>query len=329
MAANGAQGATSTDGGGETVSFKDQVVIVTGGGRGLGRAYCLEIARRGGLVVVNDVVGERAEDVVGEITRFGGRALASPESITTSEGGDKVVQAAVDGFGTVDAVIHNAGVLRNNLFEDLTNEQIDAVVDVNLRGAFFVLRPAWSIMKTKGYGRVVLTSSAAGMFTRPGSVNYSAAKAAMWGMCGALRWEGADYGIKVNMLLPGARTVIIDSDPIPGGVEYMRPQPAEAFEARGGGEPEHTAPLVCYLASNACSVSGEAFSSTRAVYARVFVGRAAGWAAPDVNSIAIEDIAAHLDEIRDLEGYSVPRHNKDEGVALAQRLGFVEAAPGV
>jgi NAD(P)-dependent dehydrogenase (short-subunit alcohol dehydrogenase family) len=303
----------------ERVSFDDQVVIVTGAGRGLGRAYCLELAARGAAVVVNDVVAESADAVVAEIRASGGKALASHESVATPEGGQAIVDAAVGRFERVDAVINNAGILRNNLFEDMTLEQIDAVLDVNLRGSLFVTQPCWRIMKANGYGRVVFTSSAAGLFSRPGSVNYSAAKAAMYGLCKALSFEGAEHGIKVNTVLPRATSKITASDPIPGMSSYYSKEMTEALRPRNA--PEATAPLVAYLASAACSVTGEAYSSAFGRYARVFVGLSAGWLAPDVDAISVEDVVQYLDVIRDQDGYTVPLSNLDETATVAAMLG--------
>jgi NAD(P)-dependent dehydrogenase (short-subunit alcohol dehydrogenase family) len=303
----------------EPVSFENQVVIVTGAGRGLGRAYAHELARRGASVLINDIVAESADAVVAEITGAGGNAVASHASVATPEGGRVIVETAQEAFGTVDAVINNAGILRNNLFEDLTPEQIDAVLDVNLRGAFFVTQPAWRIMKQKGYGRVLLTASAAGLFGRPGSVNYSASKAAMYGMCKALSFEGADFGIKVNGLLPRAASAITSKDPIPGFSRYYSKEMMEALEPRR--PPELTAPLVVYLISNACEVTGEMFSSAFGRYGRVFVGLANGWIVPDPEAVSVEDVAEHLDTIRDREGYTVPLSNFDETVTVAEMLG--------
>jgi NAD(P)-dependent dehydrogenase (short-subunit alcohol dehydrogenase family) len=307
------------------ISFDNQVAIVTGGGRGLGRSYALELARRGASVVVNDVAGEHADAVVAEIAAAGGRGVASHESVASQEGGAALVRQALDSFGTVDAVINNAGILRNNFFEDLTLDQIDAVLDVNLRGVFFVTQPAWRVMKAKGYGRVVLTSSAAGLFSRPGSVNYSAAKAAMYGMTRALSFEGADHGIRVNMILPRATTTISAGDPIP--VPESNVLPAEVRAALAPRRsPDTTAPLVCYLASRACEVSGEAFSSAAAAYARVFVGRCRGWVAPDPDAIAIEDVIDNLDAIREFDGYTVPLSNGAEILTVAEQLGVPAAS---
>jgi NAD(P)-dependent dehydrogenase (short-subunit alcohol dehydrogenase family) len=309
----------------DQISFADQVVIVTGGARGLGRAYCLELAARGAAVIVNDIAAEGADAVVAEIEAAGGAAIASHHSVATPEGGEALVGLAVETYGTVDALVNNAGILRNGLFEDLTLEQIDSVLDVNLRGTFFVTQPAWRIMKAKGYGRVVLTSSAAGMFSRPGSVNYSATKAAMYGMTKALSFEGADFGVKINMLLPRATSEITSGDPIPGMKSYYSPEMLEVLKPRR--TPEITAPLVAYLVSRECEVSGEAFSSAFGCYSRVWVGRSAGYLVDDIQDIRVEDVAEHLDEIRDQEGYSVPESNFAEVVAVTERLG-VPAARG-
>jgi len=309
----------------EHVSFDEQVVIVTGGGRGLGRAYCLELGGRGAAVVVNDILAEHADAVVAEIEAAGGTALASHHSVATPEGGEALVSRTVEAFGTVDALINNAGILRNGLFEDLTLEQIDAVLDVNLRGTFFVTQPAWRMMKARGYGRVLLTSSAAGMFSRPGSVNYSATKAAMYGMTKALSFEGAEFGIKVNMILPRATSSITAGDPIPGMKDDYSPQMREVLKPRR--TPEMTAPLATYLISRGCAVTGEAFSSAFGCYSRVFVGRSPGWLADDLETLSVEDVVANIDEIRDQEGYTVPLDNFAEVATVAGRLG-VPAAHG-
>jgi NAD(P)-dependent dehydrogenase (short-subunit alcohol dehydrogenase family) len=305
----------------DQVSFDEQVAIVTGGGRGLGRAYCLDLAARGAQVVVNDIIAQSADEVVAEIKAAGGIAVASHDSVATPEGGEALVALAVDTYGTVDALINNAGILRNGLFEDLTVEQIDAVLDVNLRGTFFVTQPAWRIMKAKGYGRVLLTSSAAGMFSRPGSVNYSATKSAMYGMTKALSFEGADFGIKINMLLPRASSSITAGDPIPGMKDYYSPEMLEVLKPRR--TPAASAPLVTYLVSTQCAVSGEAFSSAFGCYSRVWVGRSAGYLVSDVDAVSAEDVAANIDVIRDRDGYTVPESNFAEVATVTERLGVV------
>lgn len=299
-----------------SIRLKDQIAIVTGGGRNLGRSYCLEFARRGAAVVVNDNAGEFADEVVAEINSLGGRAVASYESVATEAGGQALTDLACQHFGGVDIVVNNAGIISDSLFEDLSSEEFERVFNVNLWGAVFVTKPAWQVMRKKGYGRIVIASSAAGMFSRQGSANYATSKAGLYGLCKALAYEGAEYGIRVNALLPrgGGGSAMLGGTPIRGMKE------AAARFAAGSGEVltprrrvgNNVAPLVAYLVSPECSVTGEAFSAGWGWFGRVFVGVSEGWVAPDVDDVTAENVAAHLDEIRRLDAFEVPRHNYDE-----------------
>lgn len=295
------------------ISFDGQVVIVTGAGQRLGRAYALELARRGARVVINDVggldspEGSMAEKVVREIEAAGGSAVASHDSVATPEGGEAIVAKALDSFGTVDAVIHNAGVWRHKYYEDMTADQLNPVLDVHLRGAFFVTQPAWPIMQAKGYGRIVLTSSSTGAFGRVAGTNYAAAKAAMLGLARALSLEGAEHGIKTNCILPVAP--FGDRGPVP---EALAEQLRKSGLPSDDGGPELVAPMVVYLASQACSVSGEAFSAGGRRFGRVFVAVADGWISPLDSQPTAEDIAAHLPEIEDQGSYAIPENSLDE-----------------
>jgi NAD(P)-dependent dehydrogenase (short-subunit alcohol dehydrogenase family) len=296
-----------------SIAFAEQVVIVTGAGQGLGREYALELGRRGARVVVNDVAGLGSPDgaaaslVVREIESAGGKATASHDSVGTPQGGRAIVARALESFGTVDAVIHNAGVWRHKLYHDMTPDQLDPVLDVHLRGAFFVTQPAWSIMKAKGYGRIVLTSSSTGAFGREAGSNYAAAKAGMLGLGRALALEGAQFGIKSNCILPIAP------------FRKRGPVPPELLEQLNGAGlpledagPELVAPMVVYLASAACAVSGEAFSAGGRRFGRVFIGVADGWKAPRGACPTAEDIEAHWSEIEDLSSYALPASSWDE-----------------
>jgi NAD(P)-dependent dehydrogenase (short-subunit alcohol dehydrogenase family) len=309
------------------VSFDGQVVVVTGAGAGLGRIYALELARRGAAVVVNDVAGvdspegPASDAVVAEIEAANGKAVASYDSVATPDGGRAIVDRALESFGTVDAVIHNAGVWRNVFYDEMTPDKLDPVLDVHLRGAFFVTQPAWSIMKRKGYGRIVLTSSGAGAFGREAGTNYVAAKAGLLGLGRALALEGARHGIRSNCILPiapfGRR------GPVPGEItEQLR----KAGLPPSAG-PELVAPMVAYLASAACAVTGEAFSAGGGRYARVFIGVTSGWLSPGSACANAEDIGAHLEEIEGLGGFAVPgsvwEELRDIGLAHARR-GSVE-----
>lgn len=296
-----------------TISFDGQVAIVTGAGQGLGRAYALDLARRGAKVVVNDIggidrpEGSNAEAVARAIEAEGGIAVASHDTVATPEGGQAIVAKALDTFGTIDAVIHNAGVWRHKPFEEMTPDQLDPVLDVHLRGAFFVTRPAWAVMQAKKYGRIVLTSSSTGAFGRVLGTNYAAAKSAMLGMARGMSIEGEEHGIKTNCILPVAP--FGDKGPVPATFTEQLQRQGIAPEEAG---PDQVTAMAVWLASNACSVNGEAFSAGGRRFGRVFIAVADGWLAPDGPPATAEDIAAHLAEIEDRSSYAIPPTSIDE-----------------
>jgi NAD(P)-dependent dehydrogenase (short-subunit alcohol dehydrogenase family) len=211
--------------------------------------------------------------------------------------------------------------MRNGYFEELGPEALDAMLDVHVRGSWFVTQAAWPVLREKGYGRVIMTSSAGGLFAMQGEANYAAAKAAVYGLCKALAVEGEPHGILVNTILPMANTTIAADDPVPGHAERYPTGVREALSERR--RPELVSPLVAFLASGACELTGEAFSAGFGRYARVFVGEAQGWIAPDIETVSADDVAEHLDEIRDLDDYIVPRHIYDEVEAIGQALGVL------
>jgi NAD(P)-dependent dehydrogenase (short-subunit alcohol dehydrogenase family) len=194
--------------GGEVVAdvrFDDRVAIVTGAGGGLGREHALLLAARGARVVVNDLGGATdgtgasagpAERTVKEIEDLGGVAVADTSTVATVEGGQAIVDTALEAFGRVDIVISNAGILRDKAFHNMTTELLDPVLDVHLKGAFHVLRPAWVRMREAGYGRVLVTSSNAGILGNFGQTNYGAAKMGLVGLARVLAQEGARHNIK-------------------------------------------------------------------------------------------------------------------------------------
>src|SRR3954463_8838143 len=196
------------------ISFDGRVAIVTGAGGGLGRTYALELARRGASVVVNDLGGSvngeggsdaAAQKVVDEIKAAGGEAVANYDSVATPEGGENIVKSAVDAFGKVDVVINNAGILRDKSFAKMTLDDIHAVLDVHLKGAFYVSQPAFKVMKDNNYGRFVFTASNA-TFGNFGQTNYAAAKMGLVGLSNTIAVEGARNGILSNVIMPVART---------------------------------------------------------------------------------------------------------------------------
>ncbi|SFF82910.1 NAD(P)-dependent dehydrogenase, short-chain alcohol dehydrogenase family [Novosphingobium sp. CF614] len=309
------------------ISFEGQVAVVTGGGGGIGRMQALELARRGASVVVNDVggldrpEGPSADDVVAEIRAAGGQAVPSYDSVATPEGGRAIIECALDNFGTVDAILHYAGTWRSVLFDDMTIDQLDPVLDVHLRGAFFVTGPAWAVMKAKGYGRIVLCSSSTGVFGRRFGSNYSAAKAGLIGLGRTLSLEGREHGVFTNCLMPIARSPVQK-------YPYMPPKEMlEDYKVTGLPRPipeeattERLVPLPTYLASSACTVSGESFSGGGGRYARVFVGVTSGWLSETDSIPTAEDIAEHLDEIEDRSSFLVPNSIYDELREIADQL---------
>ncbi|MCK5204502.1 MAG: SDR family oxidoreductase, partial [Desulfobacterales bacterium] len=247
--------------------FDDRVAIVTGAGTGLGRAYALELARRGARVVVNDLGGARdgtgkgskspADQVVEEIKRAGGEAVANYDNVATPDGGENIVRTALDAFGRVDMLINNAGILKDKSFLKMEPENWKAVLDVHLNGAYFVTRPAMAVMKDNGYGRIVMTTSAAGLYGNFGQTNYSAAKTALVGLMNTLKLEGMKYNIHINTIAPIAASRLTE--------DVM---PPELFEKS---KPEFVVPLVMVLCSEACQESGGIFNCGMGYFNRAAV----------------------------------------------------------
>ena len=296
------------------VRFDDRVAIITGAGGGLGKTYALEFARRGAKVVVNDLGGKAdgtgggssmADAVVQEIKDAGGEAVANYDSVATPEGGEGVVQTAVDNFGKVDVVINNAGILRDKTFAKLTPEELCLVLDVHLKGAFYVSQPAFKIMKENRYGRFVFTSSAAGIFGNFGQTNYGAAKMGLVGLMHVLSVEGAKYDIKSNAIAPTARTRMTE--------DLLGPL-AEKLD------PEGVTPIVTYLASEACDLTHEIYSCGGGRFARIFVGLTPGWTADGPTSATADDIAANIDQIRNTNDYTIPANIGEELKIIVESL---------
>jgi len=312
------------------IRFDGRVAIITGAGNGLGRDYALELARRGARVVVNDLGGSgsgqgasrnAADLVVEQICDEGGQAVADYNSVATRAGGAGIVQTALDAFGKLDICINNAGFLRNNRFEDLNDAEIDAIIDVHLKGAFYVAQPAYRAMRRNGYGRFLFTGSASAMFGHAWQANYAAAKGGLMGLSHVVAIEGSAYGITSNLLLPTAQSRLAEEMndgfmEIPAFAEAV----AKADYAASADRvtvPFNT-PLAVYLVSEACTATHGLYSANSGRYARVRICAADGWVAPmGATPPKVEDIAAHFDEIGDPGHYHEPMTVYDEFTAVA------------
>jgi NAD(P)-dependent dehydrogenase (short-subunit alcohol dehydrogenase family) len=305
------------------IDFTDQVAVVTGAGRGLGRLYAMELARRGASVVVNDIGGSMAGDglddsvadaVVDEITRAGGRAVASYDSVDSPEGGEAIVSAAVDNFGRLDSVVSNAGIFNSIPFEDLSADTWRRMLAVHLDGSFYLSQPAYRVMKAQGGGRFVFVSSSAGNFGQPLEAHYAAAKTGLVGLSNVIAIEGAAHGILSNTILPTGFSRMV--------TETVGD---EKFLAESGFmqaiRPELVTPMVVFLASTACTVTHQNYSACAGRYARVFTGLGHGWLADASSAPSVDDIAERFTEISATEPFSVPDSIVDEVLEVCDRLG--------
>jgi NAD(P)-dependent dehydrogenase (short-subunit alcohol dehydrogenase family)/acyl dehydratase/putative sterol carrier protein len=281
------------------IRFDEQVAIVTGAGAGLGRIYAIELAKRGAKVVVNDLGGTRdgrgagsaspADSVVEEIRALGGEAVPSYDSVATPEGGRAIVDKAIEAFGRVDIVINNAGILRDKTLVKLEPEDWSSVMAVHLDGAYNVTRPAFNHMRENRYGRIILTTSAAGLYGNFGQANYSAAKMGLVGLMNTLKLEGEKYNIKVNCVAPIAVTRLTEDILPPDLQEKLRP--------------EFVAPLVLYLCSDQCPVSGRTYNAGMGYYSRAAIVTGAGTSVANSGEVPTpEQVAGRIQRIISLGG---------------------------
>ncbi|WIM86882.1 SDR family NAD(P)-dependent oxidoreductase [Candidatus Mycobacterium wuenschmannii] len=272
--------------------FDDRVAVVTGAGRGLGCAYARLLAERGAKVVVNDPGGGLAGDgadsapaerVVDAIRADGGEAVACTGSVATSDGAAAIIGTALEHYGRIDALIHNAGNVRRAPLAEMSSEDFDAVLDVHLRGAFNVVRQAFPVMTGAGYGRIVLTSSIGGLYGNHEVANYAAAKAGVIGLSNVVALEGAPYGVACNVIVPAAVTRMAE------GID------TSAYPPMG---PELVAPVVGWLAHESCLVTGEMYVALAGRVARAVIAESPGVYRP---AWTVEDVAGHLDEVRNMQ----------------------------
>ncbi len=305
------------------IDFTGQAVIVTGAGRGLGRLYALDLARRGASVVVNDVGGTMqgegsdssvADQVVKEIGRQGGIAVASHDSVATTDGGEAIVNTAMEHFGRLDAVVSNAGIFDTLPFDELPADDWRRMLNVHLDGSFYLSQPAYRAMKVQGGGRFVFIASSAGLFGQPNSAHYAAAKAGIVGLANVIAIDGAPHGILANTVLPFGYSRMVtetigDRDELGDDVPFLRAI-----------EPELVVPMVVFLASRACTITHENYSACAGRFARVFVGLGAGWVAPPGTPPTAETIESHLVEVSATEPFIVPGSIFDEVTQICSRL---------
>ncbi|NQX88696.1 MAG: SDR family oxidoreductase [Halioglobus sp.] len=282
------------------IRYDERVAVITGAGGGLGRAYALHLAERGAKVVVNDIGGSAegqgngthaANRVVAEIKSAGGDAVANYDSVATAKGGEHIVQTALDSFGRVDIVINNAGILRDASIPKMPQENFDELIDVHLKGAFYVTQPAFRYMKKNAYGRVVYTSSAAGLFGNFGQANYAAAKMGLVGLSSVTAIEGAKYNIKSNVIAPIARTRL-----------------TEKLMGSTGGmfAPHYIVPMVAYLVSESCQCSHDIFNVGAGRYARIFLGSTPGWTVSEDAVPSAEAVRDNLGKVLSVADFKIP-----------------------
>jgi NAD(P)-dependent dehydrogenase (short-subunit alcohol dehydrogenase family) len=289
------------------VGFEGRVAIITGAGGGLGRQHALLMASRGAQIVVNDLGGADdgtgsdagpAQKVVEEIEALGGVAVADGNSVATQEGAEGMVKTALEAFGRVDIVINNAGILRDKSFANMTPDLWDPVIAVHLTGTYNVTRAAWGHFREQSYGRIVSTSSAAGIFGNFGQTNYGAAKMGIVGMTRVWAQEGAKYNIRANAIAPVARTRMTE--------EILGPLIEKV-------DPALVSPVVAYLASEECQVNGEVYSVGAGRVSRIFIAEAPGYFKKD---LTVEDVRDNWDTIRAEGDYLIPTSVNDEFARL-------------
>jgi NAD(P)-dependent dehydrogenase (short-subunit alcohol dehydrogenase family) len=315
------------------ISFSGQVVIVTGGGRGLGRLYAMEIARRGGAVVVNDLGGTMrgegsdsrvADRVVEEIRTAGGIAMASYDSVATPQGGVAIVESALEQFGRLDAVISNAGIFGTVAFEDMQPEEWRRMLNVHLDGSFYLSQPAYKVMKSQGYGRFVFVSSSAALFGMPHAAHYAAAKGGIFGLSNVLAVEGAAHGILANSVLPTGNSRMVtetvdtgEADDVGGEHTQMQNPFLSAID------PKYVVPIVVFLASRDCEFTHHNYAACAGRFSRVFVGLAQGWLSEIGYEPTADDIAVNIARVAATEPHSVPASIFDEVTEICELRGLM------
>ncbi len=289
-----------------TISFENRVAIVTGAGGGLGRAYALELARRGAKVVVNDLGGARdgtgsslsaAQAVVDEIEAAGGEAMANGASVTDAAAVEKMVGVVREHWGRIDILINNAGILRDRTFTKMTLDDFRAVLDVHMMGSVICSKAVWEVMREQAYGRILMTTSSNGLYGWFGQANYSAAKLGLVGLMKTLAIEGAKYDVRVNAVAPVAATRMTE--------DLM---PAELLARLA---PETVVPAAIYLVSQDAP-NGAIINAGGGGFERSYVTLTQGiHVTPE--EMTAETVAARFAEISDRTGEIVPENGAAQG----------------
>ena len=282
----------------ESIRFENRVAIVTGAGAGLGRAYAVALGKRGAKVVVNDLGGavdgtgggtSAADKVVEEIKALGGEAVSNYDSVSTSEGGQNITDTALKAFGRVDILVNNAGILRDKTLLKTEPGDWQAVLDVHLTGAYNVTRPALANMRENKYGRIVFTTSAAGLYGNFGQSNYSSAKIGLIGLMNCIRQEMAKYDIKINTVAPVAFTRMTDG--------IMAPERAKLAK------PEAIAPLVLYFCSDQCADTGLIMNAGAGCFSRAAIVTSPAIKMGETGEVpTVEDVAGDMEKLKSMEG---------------------------
>lgn len=292
-----------------TLRFDDRVVVVTGAGRGMGRAHALLLADRGAKVVVNDLgtmsmeggdsQSEVAESVAQEIRAAGGEAVASPHSVATPEGAQSIIDTAVDAWGRIDAVVHNAGIAKFTALAELSYDEYRRTLAVHIDGALLLTTAAWPHMVRQNYGRFLYISSAAGLLGVPSQGAYAVAKTGMLGLMNVAKLEGAEHNIRANTLGVAAYTRMTATMFQGGDAEGH--EDTESWWKRYM-RPESVSPVVAWLIHEQCAANGEIYDTFGGSTTRLFVGATPGYVNLDLTPEALRD---HMDDLRDEAGYQI------------------------
>jgi NAD(P)-dependent dehydrogenase (short-subunit alcohol dehydrogenase family) len=296
-------------------NFDGRVAVITGAGRGIGRAYALLLAHRGARVVVNDlggsmqgvgVDGSVASTVEVEIAAAGGTALADENDVASADGARALIDSAMEEFGRLDILINNAGIIKWADFPDADLDNLERHIAVHVLGSFNTTRAAWPHMVEQGYGRIVMTTSS-GIFGLPQNLSYATAKAAVIGLTRSLATTSSAHGIKVNLIAPAAFT-------------RMAGQAADSDESSGAAapmSPDLVAPMAAFLAHEACPVNGEMYEAGAGRFSRLFIASTPGYV---TTNPTIEDVAQHWEAINAEQGYTVPTDLPDWSTSFLSHL---------